>query len=148
MPWWGYIIIWGIAAIVAVIIEISTEGLTSVWFAIAALISLILAAFSIRPLIQLIVFVCVTIALLFITRPLVKKFMSKEIIRTNSDRLIQMIGVVTKTISPGEIGEIRVNSELWRAFSLPNETILEGEKVIVNSISGNKLLVSKLKDND
>lgn len=146
MPWWGYIIIWGTAAIVAVVIEVSTEGLTSVWFALAALISLILAAFKVKPLIQLICFVCITIVLLCITRPLIKKFMSKEIVRTNSDRLIQMVGIVTKPITPGEIGEIRINSELWRAFALPNETIMENEKVIVRSISGNKLLVSKINN--
>lgn len=146
MPWWGYIIIWGTAAIVAVVIEVSTEGLTSVWFALAALISLILAAFKVKPLIQLICFVCITIILLCITRPLIKKFMSKEIVRTNSDRLIQMVGIVTKPITPGEIGEVRINSELWRAFALPNETIMENEKVIVRSISGNKLLVSKINN--
>lgn len=146
MPWWGYIIIWGTAAIIAVVIEVSTEGLTSVWFALAALISLILAAFKAKPLIQLICFVCITIILLCITRPLIKKFMSKEIVRTNSDRLIQMVGIVTKPITPGEIGEVRINSELWRAFALPNETIMENEKVIVRSISGNKLLVSKINN--
>lgn len=146
MPWWGYIIIWAIAIILAVIIEISTEGLTSIWFALAALISLILAVLQVSPIIQLIVFVAASILFILLSRPIVKKFMNKEIVRTNADKIVQMVGVVTKSILPNEIGEVRVNSELWRAISFDSEVINEGDKVIINSFSGNKLLVSKIEN--
>lgn len=144
MAWWGYIIIWALAIILAVIIEISTEGLTSIWFAIAALISLILATIQIDPLIQLVVFVIASIVLILLSRPILKKFMNKEIVRTNADKIVQMVGTVTKPILPNEIGEVKVNSELWRAISFESEIINIGEKVIVNSFSGNKLLVSRI----
>ncbi len=146
MPWWGYIIIWAIAIILAVIIEISTEGLTSIWFALAALISLILAVLQVSPIIQLIVFVAASILFILLSRPIVKKFMNKEIVRTNADKIVQMVGVVTKSILPNEIGEVKVNSELWRAISFDSEVINEGDKVIINSFSGNKLLVSKIEN--
>ena len=146
MPWWGYIIIWAIAIILAVIIEISTEGLTSIWFALAALISLILAVLQVSPIIQLIVFVAASILFILLSRPIVKKFMNKEIVRTNADKIVQMVGVVTKPILPNEIGEVKVNSELWRAISFDSEVINEGDKVIINSFSGNKLLVSKIEN--
>ena len=146
MPWWGYIIIWAIAIILDVIIEISTEGLTSIWFALAALISLILAVLQVSPIIQLIVFVAASILFILLSRPIVKKFMNKEIVRTNADKIVQMVGVVTKPILPNEIGEVKVNSELWRAISFDSEVINEGDKVIINSFSGNKLLVSKIEN--
>lgn len=145
MPWWGYIIIWGIVLATAVVVEISTDGLTSIWFAIAALVSLILAAVNIDPIIQLIVFVVASIVLLLASRPIVKKFMNKEIVRTNSDKLVNMVGVVTKSINPNEIGEVKVNAELWRAITLDSESIEVGENVVVNSFSGNKVIVSKVK---
>lgn len=145
MPWWGYIIIWGIVLATAVVVEISTDGLTSIWFAIAALVSLILAAVNIDPIIQLIVFVVASIVLLLASRPIVKKFMNKEIVRTNSDKLVNMVGVVTKSINPNEIGEVKVNAELWRAITLDSESIEVGDNVVVNSFSGNKVIVSKVK---
>lgn len=145
MPWWGYIIIWGIVLATAVVVEISTDDLTSIWFAIAALVSLILAAVNIDPIIQLIVFVVASIVLLLASRPIVKKFMNKEIVRTNSDKLVNMVGVVTKSINPNEIGEVKVNAELWRAITLDSESIEVGKNVVVNSFSGNKVIVSKVK---
>lgn len=145
MPWWGYIIIWGIVLATAVVVEISTDGLTSIWFAIAALVSLILAAVNIDPIIQLIVFVVASIVLLLASRPIVKKFMNKEIVRTNSDKLVNMVGVVTKSINPNEVGEVKVNAELWRAITLDSESIEVGKNVVVNSFSGNKVIVSKVK---
>ena len=53
---------------------------------------------------------------------------------------------VTKPILPNESGEVKVNSELWRAISFDSEVINEGDKVIINSFSGNKLLVSKIEN--
>ena len=73
--------------------------------------------------------------------------MNKGIIHTNADKIIDTIGLVIKTIPAGDIGEVKVRSELWRAISLDTNDILEGEKIIVKSISGNKLLVAKIEKN-
>ena len=74
--------------------------------------------------------------------------MNKETIHTNADKVLDMIGIVTKDINVGEIGEVRVNSELWRAVSLETEDLIVGEKVIINSFTGNKVLVSKANKNN
>ena len=86
-----------------------------------------------------------------VTRPLAKKLNEKDVIRTNADKVISMIGVVTKEIPADDIGEVKVNMECWRAISSDSTTIKVGEKIIVNSLNGNKLLVSrtnKEKEND
>ena len=60
-----------------------------------------------------------------------------------------MIGIVTKEIAVGEIGEVKVNLELWRAISADSTPIKVGEQVIINSLNGNKVLVSRVtKENE
>lgn len=144
-----FIILWGILIITAIVVEVSTVTLTSIWFAIAAAIALLLAIFEIGPLWQVLTFIIVSSILLLATRPLAKRMNSKDVIHTNADKVIDMIGIVTKEIPIGEIGEVKVNLELWRAISYENTPILIGEKVKINSLDGNKVLVSRInKDNE
>lgn len=143
MDWWVYAIIWGAIFLTCIIIEINTTDLTCIWFCISSLVSLFLAIFKANIYVQLIVFALLTIILIIATRPLVKKLAQRETIHTNADKVLDMVGIVTKVIPAGEIGEVKVNSELWRAISIETEDIEIGEKVIIKSITGNKLLVAK-----
>ena len=92
------------------------------------IVALILAIFDIGFLWQLLSFVGISTVSLIATRPIAKKMNTKDVIHTNADKIIQMIGIVTVKIHAGEIGEVRVNSELWRAKSLDSEDIEIGEK--------------------
>ena len=145
----GLIIGWAVIVIAAIVIELSTVTLTSIWFAIAASVSLLFAIFQIAPIWQVLAFIGIYTLLLLATRPLAKKLNEKDVIKTNSDKVISMIGVVTKEISNGEVGEVKVNLELWRAISIDPTPIKVGEQVIINSLSGNKVLVSRVtKENE
>lgn len=147
MDWWVYAIIWGAIFLTCIIIEVNTTDLTCIWFCISSLVSLFLAIFKANIYVQLIVFAVLTIVLIIATRPLVKKLAQRETIHTNADKVLDMVGIVTKIIPAGEIGEVKVNSELWRAISIEAEDIGIGEKVIIKSITGNKLLVAKANSN-
>jgi membrane protein implicated in regulation of membrane protease activity len=74
----------------------------------------------------------------------VKKLTGRSIIRTNADRFVGKVGVVTKEIRPFEIGEVKVNNSFWRAINKDNETINVGALVSVDGIEGIKLIVSKI----
>ena len=137
------IVSWSVIILAAILIEVSTIALTSVWFALGGIVALILAIFDVNFGWQVLAFVVVSTAALLATRPIAKKMNTKDVIHTNADKIIQMVGVVTKTIPAGEIGEIKVNSELWRAKSLDADDIEVGEKVIVNNLDGNKVIVSR-----
>lgn len=148
MPY-GMIAIWAVIFVVTLIIELETADLTTIWFCVSSLITLICSFFSIDILYQIIIFVALSFILILSTRPLTKKMMNKDIIHTNTDKLVGMIATVTKKIVDGEIGEVKVDNNFWRAISIDGISINENEKVIVNSLSGNKVVVSKIKsDND
>ena len=70
--------------------------------------------------------------------------MNKTLIRTNADRIISEVAIVTKKITNDTIGEVKIGSELWRAISHDNNEIEVNEKVTILSFSGNKVVVSKI----
>lgn len=137
--------IWLIVIIVMSILEACTAQLVSIWFVIGAVVSLIVSIFSTSVTLQIIVFIAVTLLMLFLTRPFVKKLFNFKKEDTNSGRYIGKTGVVVKTIN-NEIGEGQVNifGSIWTARSVDDSIIAEGENVKVESIQGVKVLVKKL----
>ncbi len=141
---WILLGFWIALFIITVIIELDTANLTTIWFSLAAIAALVLAALDINYWIQILVFVIVGLLLVFATRPLIKRTVGKEIVRTNADRVIGEVGIVTIAILPNEIGEIKVINEIWLAFNKEGLEFSIGEKVSVDAIEGIKLIVSKL----
>jgi len=141
------IVFWAVVIVITILIEINTFDLVSLWFTIGAIIALILAAFTIAPLIQIGVFVGVSLLFIVALQPLTKNIRAnKSIVRTNADKVVGMIGVITKEVIPGEIGEVKVDGELWLAINQEGKAILVGKKVSVKAISGIKLIVSPIEE--
>lgn len=143
---WTMIILWAIVFVVTLVIELQTMNLTTIWFCISALVALICGITFAKPELQLLIFVILSFVLLIITRPIARKMTRKEFTRTNADRVIGMIGLVTKEIVPFEIGEVKVENNLWRAINNEGLTFAVGEKVSIDGIVGIKVLVSKISE--
>jgi membrane protein implicated in regulation of membrane protease activity len=132
--------IWVALVIIFAVIEVITFGLTTIWFAIAALIMVFLSFLNIPLAVQVLIFLAISSALLFFTRPLVKKVrIGKE--KTNVDSLVGSLVLVTKTIGEFETGEAKVNGLVWTARSENNTKIVEGTKCEVLRVEGVQLIV-------
>jgi len=138
------LVIWGIIIVASVIVEAATEELISVWFAISAIISLILSLFNVSVVVQIVIFVGLSAALFILFRKLIKKISKNQDIPTNLDRAIDQIGIALTDFKAGEKGEVRVNYRIWSAIS--EEDICRDEKVIIIKIDGNKLVVKKTEE--
>lgn len=134
-------ILWLIVIVLLVFLEVSTINLVCVWFILSGLVSLILSFFIESFYILFAVFVLLGLVLMILTRPiLVRKFKRKNV-KTNSDRVLGMEGVVTEEINKLKIGEVKVDGKRWSAIS--DEKIEVGTTIIVESIDGVKLVVRK-----
>lgn len=135
-------IYWIILFLVLLFIELATVNLVSIWFAIGAVVAFIISVFTDSILVQLLVFVVVSIVALFITLPLVRKIKNKsKTIPTNLDRVIGKKAEVVKEIKPNHYGEVKVFDNVWTATS--DDSFQIGDKVIVDKIDGVKLVVRK-----
>jgi membrane protein implicated in regulation of membrane protease activity len=140
--------IWVALVIVFALIEVFTLGLTTVWFAIAALIMVFLSFIKIPLSVQILIFLVVSALLLIFTRPLaIKKFkMGKE--KTNVDSLVGKHVMVTRKISEFEKGEVKLNGLIWAARPDSNMEIVEGTKCEVLRIEGVQLIVRPLSEEE
>lgn len=138
--------IWLGITIVAIIIEVITIDLVSVWFAAGSIIALIACLLGIGQPVQIALFIIVTVITAVIVRPIAKKYMRGNIERTNYDRVIGKHGLVTKTITADNKGEVKVMSTLWLASSIDNTTIYEGDYCEILVVEGAHLVVKKLEE--
>lgn len=134
-------ILWLIVIVLLVFLEVSTINLVCVWFILSGLVSLILSFFIESFYILFAVFVLLGLVLMVLTRPILVKKLARKNVKTNSDRVLGMEGVVTEEINKLKIGEVKVDGKHWSAIS--DEKIEVGTTIIVESIDGVKLVVRK-----
>ena len=137
--------IWLGVVVTAVILEIVTPQMVTIWFALGALASFFVALAGVEQIwIQIVVFVLVSAVAVAVTRPLVKKMVEKKAEPTNADMVIGKTGIVTEKIDNLEpSGLVKVNGAVWTARSADDSVIEANEKVIIKEIRGVKLLVIK-----
>ena len=134
---------WLALFVVALIIEVITADMISIWFALASIPSFIIALLEGHIVWQIVSFIFFTAVLLLLTRPVVKKYLKTNEIKTNVDAMIGMTVTVIKDIKPNEVGRVVVRSIDWAAMS--KDLILVGEQARVLDIDGNKLIVEKIE---
>ena len=134
--------VWLIISGVCFVLEIATVGFLVFWFGIGALFAMVASLFTSNIVIQTAVFIISSTALLFLTKPLVKKFSRSDKVATNAYSVIGKTGIVTREInSKTGVGQIKLGSEIWSAKSDEETTIPEGTEVEVTQISGVKVIV-------
>ncbi len=137
---------WLITFLVLTFIELITVNLVSIWFAIGAVAALISSYFTDNIYIQIIIFIVVSSISLILTRKIVSKLRGNDFEKTNLDRVIGKIGIVTEEITRLEPGEVKVDGKKWSAIS--TKKIDVGSKVEILSIDGVKLKVKEVKEED
>lgn len=139
---------WIFIIVVAFIIEINTLDLVSIWFSLGAIAAFIASLLGLSEMMQMWIFIGSTVVLLALTRPLAKKYMIKNTVKTNADRLVGRTAKVTKALLPGERGEVKIEGKYWLAFSDQEISFEVNEKVEVLAIEGVKLLIGKIADSE
>ena len=138
---------WIIAMVVFLVVEAVTVGLASIWFAVGSLAAMISAMLDAQIWLQIVVFLVVSAAALYFTRPLVKKYVNGKVQPTNADMAIGKECRVTETINNIEgTGAVYVDGKTWTARSEDDEIIEKDELVTALKIEGVKLIVSKAKE--
>ena len=138
-------VIWLVAAIVLAVIELSTMGLITIWFAIGAVVAMLAALIGANIWVQLVLFILVSMIVLIAVRPLAEKYLNKKVTRTNIDAVIGK-RLVAKTDIDSIKGKGKVDYEgsTWLAATENEDEIISaGEEVVVVKVQGVKLIVKK-----
>ena len=143
------VIFWLVAMVALIVIELATLGLTTIWFACGALAAVIAAALDAPLLLQILMFVVVSFAVLLAVRPIAVKYFNKDRTRTNIESMIGRQAIVVSEIDNMQgIGQVTVNGMEWSARSTINELkIAVGHVVVIRAVDGVKLIVEENKAN-
>lgn len=134
---------WLILLIVCIGIEVATMGLTTIWFAGGALVAIFAAVVGAPIWLQAVLFIVVSLVLLFFTRPIAVKYFNKDRVKTNVESMVGRQAIVVSEIDNLQgIGQVTVGGQEWSARSADEKVrIAVGAVVIVVAINGVKLIV-------
>ena len=139
-------IFWLVLMLILILAEIATMGLTTIWFAAAALVCGICAGFGMPFLPQMIIFIVVSLVLILFTRPIAMKYFNRDRVKTNAESLIGRQAIVTTQIDNlRAAGQVTVSGQEWTARSSEDGTIIpQGAVAEVLAINGVKLIVREV----
>ena len=96
-------------------------------------------------MIQIVVFIVVSVVMLVFTRPIMTKYLNKKTTKTNAESLVgRKARVLIPINNLKSEGQVMVNGMEWTARSTKDEvTFQKDEMVRIAGISGVKLIVEK-----
>jgi len=137
------VVFWLVLLIICIGIEVATMGLTTIWFAGGALVAIFAAVVGAPIWLQAIIFIVVSLVLLFFTRPVAVKYFNKDRVKTNVESMVGRQAIVISEIDNLQgIGQVTVGGQEWSARSAEEQVkIAVGAVVVVVAINGVKLIV-------
>ena len=137
------ILFWLITMVLLFVIEAAVPGLVSIWFALGALAALVSALLKAPVWLQIVWFIVVSILLLVLTKPLVKKVQTGKIQPTNADAVIGKECCVTVEVNNVlGTGAVTVGGKTWTARNEEDAEITPvGAVKEVVRIEGVKLII-------
>ncbi len=136
-------IFWLAAMVIFLLAEAVTVTLVSIWFAAGALVAILAALLGGNLMVQVMLFLLVAVVLLLCLRPIVRRFIHPNLIRTNVDSVIGALGIVTTQVNNiSALGQVKINGLEWSARSTTGAPLKEGAMVKVDRVEGVKVFVS------
>ena len=140
-------IIWLALFVIMLIVEACGPALVSVWFALGAIIALIVSFIpEVAWWIEVIIFVVISVATLIALRPILRRYIKRNNYNTNIDSFHGKTGYVIEDITYLKPGAVKIGDVSWTAIPVNrNEKIVENEIIEVVAVNGNKLIVKKVE---
>ncbi len=125
--------VWGIVAVLCLILELSSGDFFIICFSIGALFAVIAAAFGASIYWQIGIFVLFSLIAIFTVRPVALRYLHKNEPNkpSNADALLGRTGRVTEAIPADGTGYVQIDGDLWKAVSNTKTPIEQGVSVRV-----------------
>ncbi len=135
-------IMWVVFLALFLLTDIMTSALITIWFAAGALVAGVASYFGASLIVQVALFVSVSLVMLLFTRPIAKKYFNSNRQKTNLDSIKGSRVKVLETIDNDKNqGKVLINGVEWTARAVDDVIIEEGSYAEVKEISGVKVMV-------
>lgn len=140
------VILWICLAAGFLLVEFSTVALISLWFVVGALAALAAALLDAAVWLQVLVFALVSLVMLLLLRPFLRRYVEPHKVATNVDAMLGKQAIVTEAIDNlRAVGTIRLGGKLWSARSADGEPIAVDTVVEIRSVEGVKAIVRPVR---
>ena len=139
-------LVWLVLMVLFLIAEAATVTMTSLWFAAGSLAALVVALLGGSWGLQVAVALIVSMVLLACLRPVVRKYFTPKLTKTNVDAIVDSRGYVTSDIdNVSATGTVKLGAMEWTARSTSGCPIPKGTLVKVDKIEGVKVFVTAVE---
>ena len=138
--------VWLGIAVILIIIEAATVNLATVWFALGALVSMVLAFLDLPLVWQILLFLIISSVLLIFTRPVAVKKLKIGSVKTNAESIVGSTALTMSEITADDKGQVKINGQIWTAAPAAEEPIPAETKVLIEKIEGVTLYVSRINE--
>ena len=140
---WSWV--WIAVIILAIIIEVLTDQLISIWFVPGAIVSTILDFCNVDLIWQILVCLLISVAGIILGKKFLTKYMPMKDSKTNIEAIIGEKCVVTEKIDNfAGCGQAKVKGQIWSARGVDEADVFEvGEILNIVAIEGVKLICKK-----
>ena len=139
--------VWFVLMVVFLVAEAACPiHLISIWFAAGSLVATIVSLLGGPVWLQVTLFLVVSVTMLALLLPFVRKFVKPNLTKTNVDAIVGSTGYVTANIdNVSATGQVKLGAMEWTARSTSGENIPAGTLVKVDRIEGVKAFVTTVK---
>lgn len=136
-------ILWIILAIAFTAVEFGTVALISIWFVVGSLVAMVAALLGLPLWLQVLFFALISLLMLLLVRPFLRRFVDPHKVPTNVDAVIGKQAMVTEAIDNLEgAGCVKLNGLTWSARSADGSRIPVDTVVSIIAVQGVKVIVS------
>ena len=143
-------ILWICVTLLAVVMEIVTVQLVSLWFVGGGIVAFVMSLFEgIGWQWQLLAFVLISIGLLILARPTMVKVMGiNKNSRSNVDELISKKVRMLSDADFDKNGTAKINDVIWTIKAVDGTTLKQGDIVKIVKVEGNKLIAMPCEEDN
>ena len=135
--------IWFGALLLFLVLEGMSAAVVALWFAAGALVAMVAAICGAQLWLQAVLFAVVSLVFLALLKPIVQKYFTPKLTKTNADALVGTVGPVLEDIDKVHAtGRVKLGGMDWSARSTTGAPIAKDVLVQVDRIEGNKVFVS------
>ena len=138
---WGWIAV----IIVAIVAEVLTDQLISIWFVPGAIVAVILDFCNVSILWQVLAVLLIATAGIILAKTVLSKVLKTKIIKTNIDAIVGERCVVTERVDNyAGCGQVKIKGQIWFARGVDDDDVFEeGDVLRVVAIEGVKVICKK-----
>ena len=136
---------WIAVIAVAIIVEVITDQLVSIWFVPGAVVATFLDYFDVGFVWQVLVVLLFSAAGIVFAKTYLSKKISSRIIKTNVEAIIGERCVVTEKIDNYiGCGQVKIKGQIWSARGVEEDSVFDvGESLKVVAVEGVKVICKK-----